>query len=205
MSKCGGLNSEGGPKDEDFDKNRVTFEQLCEDPALFTSPDLVVRIHGRYMSIQTASRLVWAELLFNKPFPNDVLERHLEREAEAGKKSSSWFSWRRTPSKKQSAGQDAMKVVSEPDLLNRTSMLGSSAVSETDGDLEAGSGSGSGSGSQGSDGDVDDGEIETRRPITKAARLVTALPLFHAMSCWKHFRVCACVYVRRTNARRKYE
>ncbi|CAG0915316.1 unnamed protein product [Notodromas monacha] len=129
LSKCGGWNQEGGPNPADFNAKKVTFEHLCEDPNLFTSSDLVVQLNGRYLPIQTALRAVWSELVFRRPLPEDVLERHFNRELEAGKsKSSYWFSgWRRTstattPPKsvaavKPTAQVHAVKAMSEPDLV----------------------------------------------------------------------------------------
>lgn len=69
LSLCGGM-QKGGPTDEEFERHAVQYEEVCQNPALFTSPNLVVRINHKFYSWSVACPLVMSYLAFQKPLPN---------------------------------------------------------------------------------------------------------------------------------------
>lgn len=110
LSLCGGM-EKGGPTDEDFESNIVQYSDICHNPALFASPNLVVRINNKYYSWMTACPVVMTLLAYQKPLPMDVCEKLLmiddlkseqgkEKEEEAvstqAESRRGWFSWRRS-------------------------------------------------------------------------------------------------------------
>lgn len=110
LSLCGGMEN-GGPTDEDFEANIVQYSDICHNPALFASPNLVVRLNNKYYTWMTACPVVMTLLAYQKPLPIDVCEKLLsieEPKSEQGKEKEgnpqatqaesrrSWFSWRRS-------------------------------------------------------------------------------------------------------------
>ncbi|KAG5671749.1 hypothetical protein PVAND_001929 [Polypedilum vanderplanki] len=110
MSLCGGM-EKGGPTDEEFEKGIVQYSDICLNPALFASPNLVVRINNKYYSWTQACPYVMTLLAYQKPLPADVCNKLLpqtdketvkEEEQNSVQPSSvdsnrrSWFSWRRS-------------------------------------------------------------------------------------------------------------
>lgn len=111
LSLCGGM-EKGGPTDEDFEANIVQYSDICHNPALFASPNLVVRLNNKYYSWMTACPVVMTLLAYQKPLPIEVCEKLLtidDMKSEQGKEKEeeqqqatqaesrrSWFSWRRS-------------------------------------------------------------------------------------------------------------
>jgi phosphatidate phosphatase LPIN len=111
LSICGGM-EKGGPTDEEFDANIVQYSDICHNPALFSSPNLVVRLNNKYYSWMTACPVVMTLLAYQKPLPMDVCEKLLqhdqkpsdvenklkeeEQQATQAESRRSWFSWRRS-------------------------------------------------------------------------------------------------------------
>lgn len=69
LSLCGGI-QKGGPTEEEFQRHAVHYEEVCQNPALFASPNLVVKINSKYYSWSVACPLVMSYLAFQKPLPN---------------------------------------------------------------------------------------------------------------------------------------
>uniref|UniRef100_T1GDY6 Lipin middle domain-containing protein n=1 Tax=Megaselia scalaris TaxID=36166 RepID=T1GDY6_MEGSC len=69
MSLCGGM-EKGGPTDEEFDQNIIKYSDVCENPSLFSSPNLVVRLNGKYYSWSAACPIVMTIITFQKPLTN---------------------------------------------------------------------------------------------------------------------------------------
>lgn len=70
LSLCGGLEN-GIPSHEEFEKHRLQYTDVCNNPTLFSSPDLVVRINEKYFSWAIACPQVMTMLAFQKALPND--------------------------------------------------------------------------------------------------------------------------------------
>lgn len=111
LSLCGGM-EKGGPTDEQFDANIVQYSDICHNPALFASPNLVVRLNNKYYSWTTACPVVMTLLAYQKPLPIDVCEKLLmtehklldaekikdedQQQSTQAEARRGWFSWRRS-------------------------------------------------------------------------------------------------------------
>lgn len=113
LSLCGGI-EKGGPSEDEFESNVVQYSDICHNPALFASPNLVVRINSKYYSWATACPYVMTLLAYQKPLPLEVCDKLLpssktpEKEENSTKDEQqqqqqtqhearrSWFSWRRS-------------------------------------------------------------------------------------------------------------
>ncbi|CRK87769.1 CLUMA_CG001557, isoform A [Clunio marinus] len=109
LSLCGGM-EKGGPSDEEFESNIVQYSDICHNPALFSSPNLVVRLNNKYYSWMTACPVVMTLLAYQKPLPNDICEKLLlhdlpkpkskddsqQQQQTQAESRRSWFSWRRS-------------------------------------------------------------------------------------------------------------
>lgn len=73
LSLCGGIET-GGPSHEEFEKHRLQYADVCSNPTLFSSPDLVVRINEKYLPWAVACPQVMTMLAFQKALPNDAGE-----------------------------------------------------------------------------------------------------------------------------------
>lgn len=108
MSMCGGLD-QGGPTDEEFDRNVVKYSEVCQNPSIFSSPLLVVRLNGKYYSWAAACMYVMTIITYQKPLPNDAIEQlmNVNKQPENAQASetkrgySSWWYWRRSGGEKQ--------------------------------------------------------------------------------------------------------
>ncbi|XP_055689858.1 phosphatidate phosphatase LPIN2 isoform X1 [Lutzomyia longipalpis] len=114
MSLCGGLDGNNVPSDEEFDRHLITYSEVCRNPSLFSSPNLVVRLNGKHYSWAAACPIVMTLIAFQKPLPNatiDKLVAEVKEEASAAeahdgtvanvtqiepKRSYSWWYWRRS-------------------------------------------------------------------------------------------------------------
>uniref|UniRef100_A0A182S820 phosphatidate phosphatase n=1 Tax=Anopheles maculatus TaxID=74869 RepID=A0A182S820_9DIPT len=122
LSLCGGLtNLEGSPKlsDEQFERHRLQYANVLADPSVFKSPDLVVRINGKYYSWEVACPQVMTILAFQCGLPNELLSNAKQKpgdgsRVEEGKKEEAlqqtqqqqqqpqpnaggrWWYWRRS-------------------------------------------------------------------------------------------------------------
>ncbi|XP_063702391.1 phosphatidate phosphatase LPIN3 isoform X2 [Culicoides brevitarsis] len=120
ISLCGGL-EKGNPTEEEFKKHQLQFADICQDPAIFASPNLVVRLNGKYYSWTVACPIVMTLIIYQKPLPSDVCqqldkltkeqkerEKSSDEEANANEKASgsySWWNWRRSGSQSVSSAQ----------------------------------------------------------------------------------------------------
>lgn len=69
LSMCG-LDPE--PTDETFSKHTVPFSDICNNPALFESPNLVVRIHDKYYNWKVAGPIVSSFIIYQRPLPQVI-------------------------------------------------------------------------------------------------------------------------------------
>uniref|UniRef100_A0A182WIS4 phosphatidate phosphatase n=1 Tax=Anopheles minimus TaxID=112268 RepID=A0A182WIS4_9DIPT len=76
LSLCGGLagmDGSSGPTDEQFERHRLQYANVLSDPSVFKSPDLVVRINGKYYNWEVACPQVMTILAFQCGLPNELL------------------------------------------------------------------------------------------------------------------------------------
>lgn len=69
LSLCGGL-EDNDSLDEEFEKHLVEYDQVCHNPAIFSSPALVVRLCGKYYSWTDACPIVMTAIAYRKPLTN---------------------------------------------------------------------------------------------------------------------------------------
>ncbi|KAJ6642275.1 Phosphatidate phosphatase LPIN2 [Pseudolycoriella hygida] len=110
MSMCGGLD-QGGPTDEEFERNIVQYSEVCQNPSIFSSPLLVVRLNGKYYSWTAACPIVMTVIAYQKPLTNDAIEQLMSINkpaeiaslpaSETKRGYSSWWYWRRSGGEKQ--------------------------------------------------------------------------------------------------------
>lgn len=69
LSLCGGLADPDGVTLEKFMSKIVTYDDLCDNPAMTANPDLVVKIEDHYYNWQTAAPLLLSQVVFQKSLP----------------------------------------------------------------------------------------------------------------------------------------
>ncbi|XP_045182167.2 phosphatidate phosphatase LPIN3-like [Mercenaria mercenaria] len=113
LSLCGGLADADGVSLEKFMSKIVTFDDLSENPAMLSNPDLVVKIEDNYYNWQTAAPIMLARVVFQKNLPEGVLKglisQHMPKKKEK-KGGYSWFSWRRTTADATTSMQSQVNV-----------------------------------------------------------------------------------------------
>ncbi|XP_037956149.1 phosphatidate phosphatase LPIN1 isoform X2 [Teleopsis dalmanni] len=135
MSLCG-FSEKGNPTDEEFDRHMVKYSDVCENPSLFSSPNLIVRLNGKYFSWAAACPIVMTIITFQKPLAEDVVEQlmtNAKQDAEAavaacadnnkgdetiaidavGQSKRSWWYWRRPQT-----GAQANTIIKSADKID---------------------------------------------------------------------------------------
>lgn len=74
LSLCGGL-EHNGPSELVFNRHLIQYSDVCKDPKIFSSPDLVVRINGKYYNWETACPIVLTALAYQKPLSTDAIDK----------------------------------------------------------------------------------------------------------------------------------
>lgn len=74
LSLCGGLDR-NGPTEEEFDAHLIEYSEVCSNPAIFSSPLLVVRLCGKYYSWLAACPIVMTAIAYRKPLSPDAIEQ----------------------------------------------------------------------------------------------------------------------------------
>uniref|UniRef100_A0A1A9WP08 phosphatidate phosphatase n=1 Tax=Glossina brevipalpis TaxID=37001 RepID=A0A1A9WP08_9MUSC len=110
MSLCG-FTEKGDPSEEEFERNAVKYK---DNPSIFSSPNLVVRLNGKYYSWVAACPIIMTIITFQKPLTNDAVEQLMtnakhdvvvvnKSEVDANTPTStqnqakrSWWYWRRS-------------------------------------------------------------------------------------------------------------
>ncbi|XP_075168983.1 phosphatidate phosphatase LPIN3-like isoform X2 [Haematobia irritans] len=122
MSLCG-LHEKGDPSDEEFERHSIKYKDVCENPSIFSSPNLVVRLNGKYYSWAAACPIVMTIITFQKPLTNDAIDQLMvnakqdavaaadavnKADAEGGTPTGtqnqakrSWWYWRRSQNANQ--------------------------------------------------------------------------------------------------------
>ncbi|XP_058828258.1 phosphatidate phosphatase LPIN3 [Topomyia yanbarensis] len=136
MSLCGGLEN-GTPTPEEFEKHRLSYADVCANPIIFSSPDLIVRINDKYYTWAAACPQVMTMLAFQKTLPNDFgevskfehakatseassqaeseLKKQAQQSAPEGGRGGRWWYWRRSNDKStmKSDGESAQLSLEE--------------------------------------------------------------------------------------------
>ncbi|XP_033234641.1 phosphatidate phosphatase LPIN3 isoform X2 [Drosophila pseudoobscura] len=143
MSMTGMPEHGGPPSEEDFDRHLVSYPDVCANPSLFSSPNLVVRLNGKYYPWTAACPIVMTMIAFQKPLTEDAIEQLMTQTDEGGKPEMPempeaaqagpagqtkryWWSWRRpqdvapnrvshdlAPSKDEKDGDNAAAVATQ--------------------------------------------------------------------------------------------
>ncbi|XP_064544236.1 phosphatidate phosphatase LPIN3 isoform X3 [Drosophila montana] len=111
MSMCGMQENGAPPRDEDFDRQLVTYADVCKNPNMFASPNLVVRLNGKYYTWIAACPIVMTMITFQKQLTEDAIEQLISPAAQiggddkpeavhptdnVGQTKRSWWIWRRS-------------------------------------------------------------------------------------------------------------
>ncbi|KAH8376251.1 hypothetical protein KR200_011497 [Drosophila serrata] len=112
MSMCGMSEQGGEPTEEEFNSHLVSYPDVCKSPSIFSSPNLVVRLNGKYYTWMAACPIVMTMITFQKPLTHDAIEQLMsqgdkclasedKQEAaaqvdSAGQTRRYWWSWRRS-------------------------------------------------------------------------------------------------------------
>ncbi|XP_044317674.1 phosphatidate phosphatase LPIN2 isoform X3 [Drosophila rhopaloa] len=114
MSMCGMSEQGAAPSDEEFDRHLVNYPDVCKSPSIFSSPNLVVRLNGKYYTWMAACPIVMTMITFQKPLTHDAIEQLMSQSVEGkclsgdekqeaaaqadnvGQTKRYWWSWRRS-------------------------------------------------------------------------------------------------------------
>ncbi|XP_041565777.1 phosphatidate phosphatase LPIN3 isoform X2 [Drosophila elegans] len=114
MSMCGMSEQGAAPSDEEFDRHLVNYPDVCKSPSIFSSPNLVVRLNGKYYTWMAACPIVMTMITFQKPLTHDAIEQLMSQTVEdkclsgddkqeaaaqadnVGQTKRYWWSWRRS-------------------------------------------------------------------------------------------------------------
>ncbi|XP_041928278.1 phosphatidate phosphatase LPIN1 isoform X1 [Alosa sapidissima] len=142
ISLCGGLTDNLEITKEQFEEKAISYREFADNPTVIDDPNLVVKIGTKYYNWATASPILLAMQVFQKPLPKATVE-NIVQERMPKKGGRWWFSWRgRSSNSKsestsemgadegsQSAQADSlrMKDDSSSDEDNQTARIGSSS------------------------------------------------------------------------------
>lgn len=57
------------PNEDSFMRNVIAFTDLCNNPSLFESSNLVVRINGKYYNWKVASPMIATSMIYQRALP----------------------------------------------------------------------------------------------------------------------------------------
>ncbi|XP_017772334.1 PREDICTED: phosphatidate phosphatase LPIN3 isoform X1 [Nicrophorus vespilloides] len=107
LSMCGW---EPEPVEDTFLRHVVAFSDLCNNPSLFESPNLVVRIRNKYYNWKVAAPIISSLIIYQRPLPQSTVDQLINihmpstnnaigvsQEKEQKTESRSWmWMWRRS-------------------------------------------------------------------------------------------------------------
>ncbi|XP_052763663.1 phosphatidate phosphatase LPIN3-like isoform X1 [Mya arenaria] len=136
LSLCGGLADHEPMSLTKFMSKIVTFEDLCDNPAMLSYPDLVVKIEDQYYNWQTAAPLIMAKIVFQKNMPDAPLKslviQHMPKKKE--KKGYSWFSWSRPKTEPVTSASHSSSSITmtsiEADVLEHKPIMSQAQMGE---------------------------------------------------------------------------
>lgn len=143
MSLCGGLDR-NGPTEEEFEANLVEYSEVCSNPAIFSSPLLVVRLCGKYYSWLAACPIVMTAIAYRKPLSTEAIEQLMnssktssptvEKKPTVDNNSRrgsvggySWWNWRRSA---DNAGQKSVSQLADTKALDATKPMVNESIDE---------------------------------------------------------------------------
>jgi len=109
LSICAHLLNENNEHEitEIFAKNRVRYDQFCEDPyKILSNKNLLLRIEDQIFDWRTAAPLVVSHLAFRQPLPAEVMTDLFRKEKKRG-----WFDWLRTNRGRQRTESDLDRYI----------------------------------------------------------------------------------------------
>lgn len=67
------------PTEESFNRNMIPFSDLCNNPGMLESPNLVVRIHDKYYNWKVAAPIISSIVIYQRPLPqvNNLIHHYL--------------------------------------------------------------------------------------------------------------------------------
>nr|XP_016943172.1 phosphatidate phosphatase LPIN2 isoform X3 [Drosophila suzukii] len=125
MSMCGMSEQGSAPSDEEFDRHLVNYPDVCKSPSIFSSPNLVVRLNGKYYTWMAACPIVMTMITFQKPLTHEAIEQLMSQTVEGkclvgdekqeaaaqadnvGQTKRYWWSWRRSQDAAPNHGSNA--------------------------------------------------------------------------------------------------
>ena len=71
FSRCGSLHEYVDEQFPDslFMQSMITYDEFIENPSIMDSPDLVVRMNGKYLNWMTAAPQIMSLVLFQRSIP----------------------------------------------------------------------------------------------------------------------------------------
>ena len=134
-SMCGGLSDSSITPDQ-FEAHLLSYQEFLEKTSsgvgnggILTDPNLVIRVHEKYLSWEKAAPILLSILLYKQPLPSDVVDKIIKngldvninispediekkKMEEGARKTTSWFGWWGKGNAEASIKGDAIK--SEP-------------------------------------------------------------------------------------------
>ncbi|XP_072259839.1 phosphatidate phosphatase LPIN3-like isoform X2 [Pyxicephalus adspersus] len=94
LSLCGGLADSWNIPEDRFQKYKISYSDICQNPSVIDNPRLVLKIHNKYYNWATAAPIVLCMQAFNQDLPQGVID-HLTQQRMPPRSRGWWFSWRR--------------------------------------------------------------------------------------------------------------
>ena len=115
-SMCGGLSDSSITPDQ-FEAQLLSYQEFLEKTSssvgnggILTDPNLVIRVHEKYLSWEKAAPILLSILLYKQPLPSDVVDKIIKdgldvninispediekkKMDDGARKTSSWFGW----------------------------------------------------------------------------------------------------------------
>lgn len=119
LSVCGELRN-GKVSLESFIQSMVTFDDLCNNPAILSDPKLVIRINDRYYNWQIAAPMLMSHVVFQRPLRQDTCQSLVKQHMPKKEKRRSyrnmyyWFSWRAEEKSSDEENEDIKKDKPRP-------------------------------------------------------------------------------------------
>ena len=114
-STCGGLTDSSITPDQ-FEAHLISYQEFLEKTSagsgtggILSDPNLVIRVHEKYLSWAAAAPILLSILLYKQPLPSDVVDKIIrdgldvninispedmeKKRSEKARKTTSWFGW----------------------------------------------------------------------------------------------------------------
>ncbi|XP_022912893.2 phosphatidate phosphatase LPIN3 isoform X1 [Onthophagus taurus] len=152
LSMCGW---EPEPNERNFIKHIVPFSDLCNNPSLLESPNLVVRLRNKYYTWKVAAPIISSIVIYQRPLPQPTVDQlcnlHMPQPSSAQEKEQkeekqqesrySWFKWGRSRTSRETTpalesvpieiAKEIIKDKVEDDKDNPNTSIDIEAIEET--------------------------------------------------------------------------